>query len=746
MKKIIGILGLIMALTGCKKDAEQPSLDFNFSVDVSQENFSDKGVNESVNLFFDISADYDYEKVPLKYKIETTNANEISDGSKKILVGDSYTLTEPKLSLHYTGKEKGEHRMKVVFFNQKGKEISKELVLNYKEYGYKLEVLNGNTNPHQGENVDFDLKITPENTSTKDFYLIFKSYDAQDPNLEKTLVALNGEKIVFDKEYKIENLSDIKLRINSFNVGQKQLKYVIKNNTFEREETIVQNIQNNSIEIKSLTFSKLFTDNINETLSIKGFVKKTPTLNKKIWYKTWISDGTRNLDGIENTQNKYQEFTLSDNEEFSINVNTSKTGVYVYKVQFKDEFENESPVTDFTITVKDKTFSIDQTNGNFSNIFQGQTASILFNIQEPTGVDETYKIQFLEFDNNDIYLEKSTILFNGTKVSLKTEIDISKLSNNTIEVSSFHYGNKKLIYKVWNSVGKEIIQETNIEFKQASISGNVEVVGTKIAGENFTLKSNINTLTRQGKIQYKTWAEKKKITLVRVGGIFGSYENKVEYISTNEIPNTGTNWENFTLDNNNQFLLNLLTENTGTYKYYIQFKDEFGNESNIQNIEFSIAPPIIIENLNLNLHERNRNSFTGSIDAFVRWSLNIKVRNINDQAVLTKADVYLPSKEASFFVDYKGKSYSLNIRTGGNTHDDFTLEDRREIERAKMADSDVYLYTIWNISGVSPTEEETIKLLLKEKFKNEYKPRVTIWNSKGHNISVEVPFSNLNFL
>lgn len=384
MRKIIICLGLFTALIGCKKDADLPALDFKFSVKTSEENFSDKGVNEVVKVDFDISADYDFEKVPLKYRIEAPKANEISDGSKKILVGDSYTLTEPKLSLHYTGKEKGEHRMKVVFFNQKGKEITKELVLNYKEYGYKLEVLNGNTNPHQGENVDFDLKITPENTSTKDFYLIFKSYDAQDPNLEKTLVALNGEKIVFDKEYKIENLSDIKLRINSFNAGQKQLKYVIKNSTFEREETIFQDVKRNSIIVESTSFNKVLAEDIGDLITFNAKIIKSPKHSNKFQYKTFIdnngSEENVEIDGL--STNDWRDIISDGEGNISFGINTFKQGVYKYIIQVRDEFGNEVVAKEQILEVK--------TPEQFEAIFKTKSQKIM--VTKPFNFNVTIKL------------------------------------------------------------------------------------------------------------------------------------------------------------------------------------------------------------------------------------------------------------------------------------------------------------------------------------------------------------------
>ena len=73
MRKIFLILmtfALFAWSVSCVKEAEQKKIEFNYNV-VTPEDFSDKGVTEEVSIPIDIKTEYDFSKVPLKYKVET---------------------------------------------------------------------------------------------------------------------------------------------------------------------------------------------------------------------------------------------------------------------------------------------------------------------------------------------------------------------------------------------------------------------------------------------------------------------------------------------------------------------------------------------------------------------------------------------------------------------------------------------------------------------------------------------------
>ena len=147
MKKVVLLFSVIMmtSLLGCVKEKEQPIVEYKYSVEVDNEIISNKRVDETVSLSFLVKTEYDFENVPMKYKVETNKNGLIKNGEETILSNEVYTLSNPNLNLSYTGKEAGEHTIKVTFFNDNTKETTtKEFKLKYiKDNEYippKLEI------------------------------------------------------------------------------------------------------------------------------------------------------------------------------------------------------------------------------------------------------------------------------------------------------------------------------------------------------------------------------------------------------------------------------------------------------------------------------------------------------------------------------------------------------------------------------------------------------------------------------
>jgi len=719
MKKLL-FLALVAGATlvGCRKDSDQPALDFKFSVEAVNHNFSDKGVNESVTIPFKLDADYDFEKQPIRYRVEADKQSSLSVGGQNISAGEAYTLSEPKLDLIYKGKEKGEHNIKVTFFNSDNRQITKEVKLNFKEFGYTLEVLNGKLNAYQGENVDFNLKITPKNGAPQmDYFIIFKSYDAQDPNLQKTVLTINGERIIFDKEYRIENLLDTKIRINSFYTGSKQLKYIIKNQTFEREESIQLNVSQVTMRAE-LNFDKVETNNTEGTLKLQGYVAKNIKYNGKLWYKTWISEGDPT--GIENTNNEYREYTLPDNNEFSINVRTTKKGVYVYFIQFKDEFGNESSTSQFTLTINDKTFSIEQITPDLSNIYQGQDVSLIFSLR---GNYESarYKIKFISFDEQDIDLVKSSIKYNGTNIRMNELKDTQRNNeNNTIIVNSFNFGEKRLVYEVYEVTNEEnkVRKETIINFKKAPISSDIRVIDTYVyQNVDFTLKGKVNHLSRTKQIQYRTMAVyKEDATLV-----------------TNEIPTTNNNWVNTTLDENNNFSLTLKATYRDIFTYIIQFKDEFGNISSPQEVDIDVQEPIIVNEL----------YFMPSVGIYTLIQLKSDFKFVDPNIRISHITVRFPNSETYIYTDNRGVSHSLRI----NFQADWNDWDVGNPNEYKTIDAirGVQIRLNFSINETDKNKRKSIRTELLRMAQQRYKGYIEIQTNNG-TYTRAVPFRQMESL
>ncbi|MDO4880058.1 MAG: hypothetical protein Q3983_02145 [Capnocytophaga sp.] len=343
MKKIAVLLLGLCTLFGCKKEEETTTDSIDFSVKLVNEFLPEKGINETTRLYFDIET-----KTPLQYRIETTFPDsKIKLGNKVentfLSFRNNYNLEEPELILDYTALKAGAHTVRVVFFNYKGQEIVKELVLKFRVYGYELKVRNGKTNPNQGENVDFDLEITPDNPNIP-HYIIFKNYgkfkNNEDTSLQKTFIALNGQKITFGKEYKIEDFNKVQVRINSFDRGKQELNYVIKNNTFSREEQIQQKVKENQIfyELLKTEFKKL--DNGVYITNVTARITKTPKFSNKLQYRSLISS-SREIDGTD----EWIDLTMQENGIINFSVKTkrlNKETTYGGKVDIRDEFENST--------------------------------------------------------------------------------------------------------------------------------------------------------------------------------------------------------------------------------------------------------------------------------------------------------------------------------------------------------------------------------------------------------------------
>ena len=130
MKKIIFLFVTFIAIVSCKKDADQDGLDFGFVVNTVEENFSAKDIEEPVTFEFNIDTHYDFEKVPMKYKVNSNEKTcEITNGTKTIALNDVYELKEPKLVLTYIGKVAKKQNVEVTFYNNKGVSITKGIPL-----------------------------------------------------------------------------------------------------------------------------------------------------------------------------------------------------------------------------------------------------------------------------------------------------------------------------------------------------------------------------------------------------------------------------------------------------------------------------------------------------------------------------------------------------------------------------------------------------------------------------------------
>ena len=610
-----------------------------------------------------------------------------------------------------------QYRYKVSFKDEFGNETYKVFDLELKiNKDFSVEVSGGKQNSNQGEDVSFKLKVTPaEGARQTGYFIIFKSYDSEDPTLARDYVAFNGHKIEFDKEYEIENLANSRIYFNTFHSGNKQLKYVVKNAHVQKEGTIIQNVQRNNISYE-LNFDKTETNNVNETLTLRGYVTKTPKYSGKIWYKTWGSSG------VDTTNNTYREYNLPDNNAFSINVKTLAVGNHEYYIQFKDEFGNETIAKGYYLKVNNKNFAIEQTISDVSNVCQGQSVTIDFSIRE--SYDGRYKFKIISFDDQDVNLNKSEIIFNQEEIKLNHIKDCSK-QNNRLIVNSFNSGIKKLIYEIYevSNETNKVRKEVSIYFKPAPILVNASLNSLNIKeGDKFFVSGNVRHLSRTKNIKYRT-------KVLKNGSV------------TNEITSTNDNWTDITLNGSNGFQLELNSVNNGNYMFYIQFKDEFGNESEYKSINLNINPKLEIKEFSVNC------KITASItqETPTAYDYEFTVSNVSNSKVniqssannkIQKIKIEMPTIEGEFKKEYTFTNVMNIENVFSETHFFFKegcSEDNYSIELGSM--------DCWN--AIFDVTNKYRRSNVNNWISTRRKAKITVYDSMGNNISKE---TYINFI
>lgn len=567
MKRVLLLSAIILAwFIGCVKEVEQPPIEYKYSVEANNEDFSDKGVNETVSLPFTLKTEYNFTKVPMKYKVESNKEGLFKNGVENILPNDVYTLKKPELKLSYTGKEAGEHIIKVHFFNDNTKKatVTKEIKIKYIEHGYIIEQLVGKNSSYQGEDVNFEYRIVPKDESKKEGYTItFKSFDEADNKLEKTKILFEERNIEFNKSYPITNLSKFKILIKPFYAGTKTLKYVIKNKTGQKEGQIAIEVKPNVFDVTG-NLDKTPIGYAGELLNFIGTVKKEPLYVKKLKYKTSIVQGTSS--GIET--NDWKEIVYEGNQ-IKIPIKILKNGQYQYKISFRDEFGNEIEKILSINSQANYKFKI-EVEGGKNPFNQGEEVTYKINlVREEPRLAALYKITFNELVEGDKGEKATVVTVGGNKISGNTylvQTDNSDPANvkyfTTVKIKSFSVGKKKVIFKVFREAeGRETDNTTgSIDF---------EVHKSLFAVEQEVL--NKNRIVNIGDIITHT-------AKVRKSNMIGSIKYKVSVMEGDKMGVRDNDiWKETVLENGTvKIPINLLKE--GSYNYKVFYKDEFGNE------------------------------------------------------------------------------------------------------------------------------------------------------------------------
>ena len=354
MRKVLFLCFSLLTLLGCQKEQTPEPVDF--SVNLLNGNSIEKGINEDFKLHFEIFTKENLREKPLKYRIDGIGNYEanMKKGERKIIsqlfFSDSDLLYEPELVIDYTGLREGVYILKVFFQNLKGQEIVKEIRIKIRKYKYNVEVINGKRVVNQGEEVDYDIEVVSENPNLP-HYISFHKAGFLGYDLDKSIVKFNGEKIVLDKEYRIEDLSKIKVQLTHSSSGDKRILYTIKNKTFEDTQVISQYVKKNDIYIDELTSQ---VDKNKKIAYLTGKLRKSPKFSNKVFYKFKIIKGTFNsLEGKFNSLEEVKDWTeisLQENDKIKIPIKILKEfgqrpKEEVIIITFKDEFDNQTEIT-----------------------------------------------------------------------------------------------------------------------------------------------------------------------------------------------------------------------------------------------------------------------------------------------------------------------------------------------------------------------------------------------------------------
>lgn len=390
-------------------------------------------------------------------------------------------------------KKYGTYKYMLQFKDEFGTEsapTSFEIKAIDKNFEVEQKVTTNLENVIQGQRVELLFNVKEMEATNEEYQVQFLSFDEKDVNLQKTKISFNNAQIQLNKWYTVKKGEQNLIAITTSYAGSKKLVYQVKNSMYNKISALEFNVKKATISLSKLSLktskSRVL---IGETFKVEGTVEKTYPGNKTIEYKTWLSSG--NASNFKELTNTYRGYELSQDNMLSLNFKVTNADNYTLKVQAKDEFGNESEVKEFAIIVKNNEFEIEQkVNTDISRVIQGEEVDIDFKIKEEFETNETFQVQFIGFDSEDLYLNKSEIKLNNEKIQLNKWYSVNKTDFNKIKIKSFKAGNKKLVYQVKNSAYTKS-KEANInilkeEFTVSLYTSVKKVVPTKPF--NFKLK------------------------------------------------------------------------------------------------------------------------------------------------------------------------------------------------------------------------------------------------------------------
>ncbi len=485
MKKIFYVLCSVLVLVlmnACREDGEWGNNNggqFGFAIERDEE-FIEKAVGEENQLKFNIKPNYDFSTVKTSFKF-TTNLNGVLELNGEVLKpNQEYAFKEEENIFKYTGNVSGTHEIKINVKNEKGASKEEVFSLPYAISDFTHTKEGGSGPIYQGVETMYLMKIVPgAGQSTTDYQIKFNTYDGQ--------IKYNGVAAELGTWYKIVNIDSFTTSLQTNTAGQGKLTYTIKNSTISKDYEIQQTITARQVSIESLNFSPSNIA-VNTQISLSGIIVKSPeNVNTTIQYKTWISSASNsNMNGIQNTGNVYTNYALGSNGSFLTNVNALAAGTYIYNVQVKDEFGNESEVKSFEITVTAPIYFDENVNVG---------GNIEFRVPNPVGGWRIYQQSF-----SRTFRMVAGGNANITSVRYELDYDIAT-SNSAVHVSRSYNENvspgTKIIEKnneIWQTIGDEVAYLGGANPKISNLK--MKITGTASTGQTASV-----TITPTGSFQ-----------------------------------------------------------------------------------------------------------------------------------------------------------------------------------------------------------------------------------------------------
>ena len=379
-----------------------------------------------------------------------------------------------------------------------------------------------------------------------------------------------------------------------------------KNNTSYKDKNIGEQIKN----IKYLSFNK----NINKDTKKKNKYKKDPILNTLYYNYRDNTDNNFLKNNYLNYNNKitfsYEQPDLMNNNEKNLyekednKYNNEKDILYTNKTnKISNLGKNEKPIQEIVLNMKNNYNNSSNTHYRSDNVYESNKKSHYINIDYDYSNKNNLSEKFIkrEKDNDILSYDSHTI----------KKINENLLGKNNIEDNYNTWGPYK-------TQRKRRIKESNNKYYSKSLNSininnsNIRKSIKKNFKNDFTDTDNINYLLNI--LQVKDINE----AIIKVSHLLG-YEKDI-----NKLKQLFSNCENFTFDNNNLWLSNII-KNYKRNEKYKNFCQSIMILNKIKNFEeFKM---FIKNNLQKN---KNGNNILNENENYLNINQNDKKININD--------------------------------------------------------------------------------------------------------------------